>query len=152
MQRHDVASTLSRRCITSYARWVCRFIRYFVVTRTFRIHTRKANQIFVVNWVDHDWAAQMRVWIGCANIVCVCWFVAVDLDETLRRPRTDFSYNSKRLLIDIKQLSRLMRKPTKWHVRPAKTQISLDICLVNYENTPIQIYRKFYLQKHKIFG
>ena len=24
-------------------------------------------------------------------------------------------------------LSRLMTKPTKWHVRPAKTQISLDI-------------------------
>ena len=25
-------------------------------------------------------------------------------------------------------MSRLVTKPTKWHVRPAKTQISLGIC------------------------
>ena len=29
-----------------------------------------------------------------------------------------------------KDLSRLMTKPTKWHVRPAKTQISLGVCPV----------------------
>ena len=28
------------------------------------------------------------------------------------------------------KLSRLMRKPTKWHLRPAKTRISLGICPV----------------------
>ena len=26
-----------------------------------------------------------------------------------------------------------------------------EMCLKHYENTPIQIYRKFYLQKPKIF-
>ena len=29
-----------------------------------------------------------------------------------------------------KQMSRITTKPTKWHVRPAKTQISLGICPV----------------------
>ena len=33
-------------------------------------------------------------------------------------------------------LSRLMTKPTKWHVRPAKTQISLGICPVWSESSP----------------
>ena len=32
-----------------------------------------------------------------------------------------------KLICQIRRLSRLMTKPTKWHVRPAKTQISLDI-------------------------
>ena len=42
-----------------------------------------------------------------------------------------------------------MTKPTKWHVRPAKTQISLDIrfwlvfCNVSVQNTRNIIVRKF---------
>ena len=34
-----------------------------------------------------------------------------------------------------KEMSRLVTKPTKWHVRAAKTQISLGICLVWSESS-----------------
>ena len=42
---------------------------------------------------------------------------------------TTSNISSKPLLFEIKriQMSRLMTKPTKWRVRPAKTQISLGI-------------------------
>ena len=36
-------------------------------------------------------------------------------------------------------MSRLMTKPTKWHVRPAKTQISLGYMMrLNYGNGVVQ--------------
>ena len=39
------------------------------------------------------------------------------------------------------QVSHLMTKPTKWHVHPAKTQISLGICLVWLESL-LSIWRR----------
>ena len=44
-------------------------------------------------------------------------------------------------LTDTKQLSRLMTKPTKWHVRPAKTQISLGIRPV-WSESSLSAWRK----------
>ena len=38
-------------------------------------------------------------------------------------------------------LSRLMTKPTKWHVRPEKTQISLGICQV-WSESSLSVWRK----------
>ena len=38
-------------------------------------------------------------------------------------------------------------KPHKWYCMKAQLQIRRG----HYENTPIQIYRKFHLQKLKIF-
>ena len=35
--------------------------------------------------------------------------------------------------------------------RSAASDLGLHKRAVHYENTPIQIYRKFHLQKHKIF-
>ena len=40
------------------------------------------------------------------------------------------------LMLSISHLSRLMTKPTKWYVRPAKTQISLGILPVWSESSP----------------
>ena len=40
------------------------------------------------------------------------------------------SFGLSNLSILQKKLSRLVTKPTKWHVHPAKTQISLGICPV----------------------
>ena len=39
-------------------------------------------------------------------------------------------------------LSRLMTKPTKWHVSPVKTQISLVICPVWSESRPVKFLEK----------
>ena len=42
----------------------------------------------------------------------------------------------------ILNMSRLMIKPTKWHVRPAKTQISLGICPA-WSESSLSAWRKF---------
>ena len=39
-------------------------------------------------------------------------------------------------------MNHLMTKPTKWHVRPAKTQISLGICPV-WSDSSLSAWRKF---------
>ena len=44
-------------------------------------------------------------------------------------------------IIDCKHVSRLMTKPTKWHVCPAKTQISLGICPV-WSEASLSAWRK----------
>ena len=56
----------------------------------------------------------------CAVCVCVCMRVCVCVCYDLC---IGFSIQPVFLV----KLSRLMTKPTKWHVRPAKTQISLGI-------------------------
>ena len=45
------------------------------------------------------------------------------------------------LIWQLSHLSRLMTKPTKWHVRPAKTQISLGICPV-WSESLLSTWRK----------
>ena len=56
--------------------------------------------------------------------------------KTNKRFKNDNFIRSKHLLqqmhsgsVFFRQMSRLMTKPTKWHVRPAKTQIRLGGCL-----------------------
>ena len=63
------------------------------------------------------------------------WGHSEDSDQTGRMPRLIWVFAGRTVLErptlehygDITNLSRLMTKPTKWHVVPAKTQISLGI-------------------------
>ena len=77
--------------------------------------------------------------------ICLRWWRHSSLRNTEKcqnTKRSIFSKIQKRFHVDFWQslqitapakwswhLSRLMTKPTKWHVRPAKTQISLGRCL-----------------------
>ena len=55
------------------------------------------------------------------------------------------SYNSAKFLA---YMSHLMTKPTKWHVRPAKTRISLGICPVWSESLGVRMKKLGSLVAH----
>ena len=52
----------------------------------------------------------VMLWLSFSKMLVICWNVLAVL------------------FLKCKHMSRLMTKPTKWHVCPAKTQISLGIC------------------------
>ena len=64
---------------------------------------------------------QCRPWLDCSFWSVSTLFAQTCLSESFNRIIT---------IRDRLHLRRLVTKPTKWHVRPVKTQISLGICPV----------------------
>ena len=80
-----------------------------------------------------------------SNILFFSWHILTCMDFIFTILYTDhhsfwwiyhgiYMYIVKKMIIHI-EMSRIVTKPTKWHVRPAKTQISMGICLVWSESS-----------------
>ena len=66
------------------------------------------------------------------------WWAGCKLDTFCKRKKKIFYWLSA---TNDTKMSHLMTKPTKWHMRPAKTQISLSICSVLSESS-LSAWRK----------